>query len=231
MSESECESYDQVAEAGNPCGHMPPESESESEHPYEKEDKGGSLVAVSVKEAEHVEAARSKLQISPPRTFKRSNAAIWEEKIEPVVFKKPKTKGAAKAGPSTPPQPLAGDVAAGSGAEKKKKQKKSDLVGECFEAIRESFSEEYRPVLSILPFALQPSSTRHGQHSYTKLIGSARIEVLLRQRALKPKNTVDGSQIQTKSVSFAPDNVGEVCKRAFLMCGLTDQGEVPAAVE
>ena len=76
VSESECESYDQVAEAGNPCGHMPPESESESEHPYEKEDKGGSLVAVSVKEAEHVEAARSKLQISPPRTFKRSNAAI-----------------------------------------------------------------------------------------------------------------------------------------------------------
>lgn len=213
---SESESLDQ--DPVPPCGQMRDESDSEEElpHPYEQDDKKANMAPE--KERQHIEAARSKLNISPPRGFKRSNAEIWEEKITPVVLKKPKAADQSVA------------AAAAKVVEKKKPapaSKKGGAPAETFEAIRESFSEPYRPTLALLPWCLQPSSSRHGQHSYTKMIGSARIEVLLRQRALKPKNKADGSQVQTKSMSFAADNVKDVCRRVFLICGLSEEGEVP----
>ena len=51
-----------------------------------------------------------------------------------------------------------------------------------------SFEDGYKPLLAQLPKELWPQSKQHGQHSYTvRLDGGAVMEVLLRQRAFKPK--------------------------------------------
>ena len=67
----------------------PYEHESDSEievpHPYEGYEK---KEMSNPKEKEHIEAAKEKLNMSPPRGYKRSRAQIWEESVEPVVFKK-----------------------------------------------------------------------------------------------------------------------------------------------
>ncbi|CAE7245342.1 unnamed protein product [Symbiodinium natans] len=72
--------------------------------------------------------------------------------------------------------------------------------------IMDSFEEEYREVLIVLPPELFPVSTKHGKHSFTRQIDntSAVVEVLLRQRAFKAKKKADGTSISTR-VSFQED--------------------------
>ena len=64
--------------------------------------------------------------------------------------------------------------------------------------ILKSFKEEYHPHLLRLPMELQPASTTHGVYSFTKMIPNtlARVEILLRHRALKPKADVDGRPVR-----------------------------------
>ena len=64
------------------------------------------------------------------------------------------------------------------------------LPGAIPEDVLNSFAEEYRPIIQSLPPSLQPKTTTHGKHSYTVRLEGAndkRVEVLLRQRALKAK--------------------------------------------
>ena len=209
-SESEC-----VVDEEHPYEH---ESDSEIDlaHPYGK---GlGEKEVANVKEKEHIQAAKDNLRMSPPKGYKRSRAQIWEEGAEPVVLKK--GRAAATAEQQLPKENKSKEPPKSSKAQQQKRT-------ESFEEITESFNVEYREVLAILPLALQPTSTRHGQHSFTKAVGKARIEILLRQKALKPKNHVDGTQIQTRSLPLG-ENVQAVCRRAFAMCGLNESGEIPS---
>lgn len=62
--------------------------------------------------------------------------------------------------------------------------------------VLESFLEEYRPAIADLPEELKPMSVTHGAHSFTKLVpGIGRVEVLLRQKAFKPKSSPSNKSI------------------------------------
>lgn len=89
-----------------------------------------------------------------------------------------------------PPAPAVATGEAGEGGERKKVKKtkkrksssskkkakarkvikeapKEDEPEETEDAILESFLQGYRPIIRSLPVSLRPSSTRHGEHSYT----------------------------------------------------------------
>lgn len=81
--------------------------------------------------------------------------------------------------------------------------------------IVESFKEQYRPALDQLPDCLRPVSCKHGAHSYTRMVqGKARVEILLKNKSLKPKSKVDGTPIQSSCLRFTD------WKEALKLCGV-----------
>ena len=72
--------------------------------------------------------------------------------------------------------------------------------------VLESFKEEYRPLIQKLPSKLYPTSCTHGQHSFTVSPdgwGAAKVEVLLRHQAFKPKVNASGTQVKSKNISWS----------------------------
>ena len=70
----------------------------------------------------------------------------------------------------------------------------------CVGEVLESFEEEYKGIIDLLPEDLKPLSITHGKHSYTRFVeGVGKVEVLLRQQALKAKFTATGAPIKAKS--------------------------------
>ncbi|CAJ1440800.1 unnamed protein product, partial [Effrenium voratum] len=61
-----------------------------------------------------------------------------------------------------------------------------------------TFDNSYHRELALLPQDAWPQSAKHGRHSYTvKLCDTkARVEVLLRQLAFRPKTDVNGQKIE-----------------------------------
>ena len=90
-----------------------------------------------------------------------------------------------------------------------------------------SFKEQYRPAIDLLPQCLKPVSCKHGAHSFTRMVqGKARIEVLLKNKSLKPKSNVDGTPIQASCMRFTE------WKEALKLCGVVpSEDEDPAGSE
>ena len=57
-------------------------------------------------------------------------------------------------------------------SKKKQKREEPDPTVEDETEILESFAQSYRAIIRALPCALWPSSTRHGEHSYTVFLTS-----------------------------------------------------------
>ena len=89
----------------------------------------------------------------------------------------------------------------------------------CSWQVVNSFEDEYKDIIQSLPDELKPQSTTHGKHSFTTSVeGLGRIEVLLRQRALKPKATPSGKPIKAKSTLNVNYTVLYLCVSLVLSC-------------
>ena len=65
-----------------------------------------------------------------------------------------------------------------------------------------TFLPEYHSILRSLPVPARPLTVKHGRHSYTIAVGEsklARIEVLLKQQAMKAKYDMHGAKMDTAS--------------------------------
>lgn len=89
-----------------------------------------------------------------------------------------------------------------------------------------SFEESYRALIREMPLQLVPRTDRRGKHSYTVKIGEkARVEVLLRQQALKPKSDSCGKLLtgeNAKSISFVKDDVHSAWVKAKAVMGIAE---------
>ena len=138
--------------------------------------------------------------------MKRSLAKVWKSPPSPIVVKKAKVL--ADAAPSEPSRKKQ------SMKSKKKKGKAEEDLSSRAEIV-ESFKEQYRPALDQLPECLRPVSCKHGAHSYTRMVqGKARVEILLKNKSLKPKSKVDGTPIQSSCLRFTE------WKEALKLCGV-----------
>lgn len=78
-----------------------------------------------------------------------------------------------------------------------------------------------------LPSELYPTTVSHGQHSFTVSpagLGAARVEILLRQQAFKPKVNVSGVAVKSKSISWSSGvaEAWEKCKEFINDAGEED---------
>ena len=144
--------------------------------------------------------------VEAPAGLKRAKSKIWDQPPSPVVIKKSKKDTGD------------GEVSqrAAKKATKANKKKAQDLEAPSRSEIVNSFKEEYRAALDQLPECLRPISCKHGAHSYTRMVqGKARVEILLKNKSLKPKSKVDGTPIQSNCIRFTE------WKQALSMCGVS----------
>ena len=134
--------------------------------------------------------------VEAPSGLKRAKSKIWDQPPSPIVIKKSKKDMGV------------GEVSESAGKKatkgKKKKKQGSDAPPSRSEIVNQ------------LPECLRPISRKHGTHSYTRMVqGKARIEILLKNKSLKPKSKVDGTPIQSNCIRFTE------WKQALGMCGVS----------
>ncbi|CAE7252923.1 unnamed protein product [Symbiodinium natans] len=123
------------------------------------------------------------------------------EVVKPLKEPKAKKPRVSSSSAAKTPVPAKGAQTPTAKSPKTPKSEKStgSAVPPSDDAILESFMEPYRELIERLPLPLFPRSTRHGLHSYTQPIRKAKVEVLLRQKALKPKTNMAGENISCRS--------------------------------
>jgi len=106
-----------------------------------------------------------------------------------------------------------------------KNEQGEEAVEPSKDSVLESFAVTYQALIKTLPVCMWPTSTKHGEHSYTVWMGSARVEVLLRQMAFKPKADINGVTLtgeSARSITFVKD-VGAAWKTVCEVLRLPSQ--------